>query len=78
MFYLCYDILNTTTDIKKCKRKEDIGYFIQSIKKMTKDDEKIIILLRKICSRGNSAEVKQDKNGELKIYEVKKCIALRK
>lgn len=45
---------------------------------MTKDDEKIIILLRKICSRGNSAEVKQDKNGELKIYEVKKCIALRK
>lgn len=41
---------------------------------MTAEDEKIVVLLHKICSRGNSAEVKQNKDGTLKVYEIKKNI----
>ena len=36
---------------------------------MVKDIEKVI---RDILSRGNNAEVRQDKNGKLVVYEVKK------
>lgn len=36
---------------------------------MIKDVEKT---LRDIVSRGNNAEVRQDKNGKLVIYEIKK------
>lgn len=35
-------------------------------------DNKIIEEIRKIVEKGNNAEVKKDKNGNLIVYEVKK------
>ncbi len=69
-------IISTQQQIqKKTKRKEDNRLFLFSLLiVMTAEDEKIVVLLHKICSRGNSAEVKQNKDGTLKVYEIKKNI----
>lgn len=60
---------------KRPKERRIIDYFLFSLLIiMTAEDEKIVVLLHKICSRGNSAEVKQNKDGTLKVYEIKKNI----
>ena len=57
-------IISTQQQIqKKTKRKEDNRLFLFSLLiVMTAEDEKIVVLLHKICSRGNSAEVKGIRN----------------
>ena len=42
------------------------------LKKMT--DGQIIVMIRNIVERGNNAEVRQNREGELVVYEVKKHI----
>lgn len=40
------------------------------------EDKKIIETVRAIVDRGNNAEVKKNKDGSLKVFEVKKKIAV--
>lgn len=44
---------------------------------MTDNDKQIIEAIRRICLRGNNAEVRKAKDGTLVVYEVKKNIAVR-
>lgn len=39
------------------------------------EDKRIMGLIRKICAHGGNAEVKQNKDGSLKVYKVNKEIA---
>lgn len=39
-------------------------------------DKQIIDAIRRICAKGNNAEVKRRKDGSLVVYEVKKNIAV--
>ena len=39
------------------------------------EDKKIIETVRAIVGRGNNAEIKKNKDGSLKVFEVKKKIA---
>ena len=41
---------------------------------MGKNDEMIIVAIKRIVAKGNHAEVKQRKDGSLVVYEVKKNI----
>ena len=39
---------------------------------MSEKDEKMVAELKRISAKGNNAEVKQNKNGEWIVYEVRK------
>ena len=39
---------------------------------ITEDDKAIMKKIRRICGRGNNAEIKQKKDGTLTVMEVKK------
>lgn len=41
---------------------------------MSDKDKAIMATIRKICERGNNAEVKRRADGSLAVYEVKKSI----
>lgn len=41
---------------------------------MSKQEERIIELIRKIVDAGNNAEIRKNKDGTWKVYEVKKSI----
>ncbi len=41
---------------------------------MSEKDKEVIIKIRKIVDRGNNVEIKKTKDGELKVFEVKKNI----
>ena len=41
---------------------------------MSKEEERIIAIIRKIVDAGNNAEVRKNKDGTWKVYEVKKSI----
>ena len=43
---------------------------------MTREDERIIEAIRRIVNSGNNAEVRKNKDGSLKVFEVKKHIVL--
>lgn len=47
-----------------------------NFKKMT--DGQIMVMIRNIVERGNNAEVRQNREGELVVYEVKKHIISEK
>lgn len=40
-------------------------------------DGQIIVMIRNIVERGNNAEVRQNREGELVVYEVKKHIVTK-
>lgn len=39
------------------------------------EDAEVMLKVRRIVQKGESAEIKQDSNGKLKVYEVSKSIA---
>lgn len=41
---------------------------------MTKDEQRIIEIIRKIVNSGSNAEIKKNKDGTWNVYEVKKNI----
>ena len=41
-----------------------------------REDQRVMALIRKICGQGRNAEVKQNKDGTLKVYDVNKKIAV--
>ena len=41
---------------------------------MNREDENVLKAIKRILDSGNNAEVKRDKNGNLKVFEVKKHI----
>lgn len=47
-----------------------------SKEQIIEEDKKIIETVRAIVERGNNAEVKKNKDGSLKVFEVKKKIAV--
>lgn len=44
--------------------------------KLSENEKKVMEALRKITERGNDAEVRSTKNGDLKVIEVKKSIVV--
>ena len=46
-------------------------------KARVQEDIKIMSIVRKITERGNDAEIRGDRNGDLKIIEVKKNVLNR-
>lgn len=49
----------------------------QSLKTISQkeEDAEVMLKVRRIVQKGESAEIKQDSNGKLKVYEVSKSIA---
>ena len=43
-------------------------------KEVRETDKRVMRAIKEIIQRGNDAEVKKDKNGGIKVYEVKKHI----
>lgn len=43
---------------------------------MSVEDKKVMEAIRKIVDKGNNAEVKKNKDGTLKVFEVQKHIAV--
>lgn len=44
---------------------------------MNEEDKKAIAIIHSILDKGNNAEIKKNKDGSLKVYEVKKKICTR-
>ena len=52
------------------KRRKSVGAGRES----QEEDKKILRAIKGIIRRGNDAEVRADKNGKIKVFEVKKHI----
>ena len=45
-------------------------------KNMCNEDRIVMEAIRKICAKGNDAEIRRNKDGSLKVFEIKKNIAV--
>lgn len=43
---------------------------------MNEEDRIVMKAVRSICSKGNDVEIRRNKDGSLKVYEIKKNIAV--
>lgn len=47
-----------------------------SRKNLSNEDRIVIEAIRSICARGNDVEIRRNKDGSLKVFEIKKNIAV--